>query len=100
MLNAPVFLRGPDWLTRISQCAIFAHTRAASHTDMNVYNAYLIDLDGHIVMRIDLACADDEAAKERAKHLAVGRHAQDRRIQAVALSGSAQARAGKNSSTG
>jgi hypothetical protein len=39
---------------------------------MNVYNAYLIDLDGHIVMRIDLACADDEAAKERAKHLVDG----------------------------
>lgn len=33
------------------------------------YRAYFIDLDGHIVRRIDILCDDDEAAKEQAQKL-------------------------------
>jgi len=33
---------------------------------MREYRAYLIGRDGHILHRVDLLCADDEAAKERA----------------------------------
>jgi hypothetical protein len=36
---------------------------------MQDYRAYMIGPDGHIERRIDLNCADDEAAKERAKQL-------------------------------
>ena len=39
---------------------------------MQGYRAYLIGPDGHIVKRVELVCADDEAAKERAKTLADG----------------------------
>jgi hypothetical protein len=38
------------------------------------YQAYVIREDGHIEQRIDLVCADDDAAKERAKSL-VNSHA-------------------------
>jgi hypothetical protein len=34
---------------------------------MQGYRAYLIGPDGHIVKRVELVCADDEAAKEQAK---------------------------------
>ena len=37
------------------------------------YRAYLIGSDGHIIHRVELECADDEAANERAK-LLVDRH--------------------------
>jgi hypothetical protein len=33
------------------------------------YSAYVIGEDGHIQQRIDIICADDEVAKERAKML-------------------------------
>jgi len=36
---------------------------------MSEYQAYVIGEDGHIKQRIDLICADDDAAKERAKLL-------------------------------
>jgi hypothetical protein len=36
---------------------------------MPEYRAYLIGKDGHIQHRIDLICADDDAAKERANML-------------------------------
>lgn len=36
------------------------------------YSAYLVGPDGHIQGRVDLICADDEAAKERAVQLANG----------------------------
>jgi hypothetical protein len=36
---------------------------------MPEYRAYLIGKDGHIRHRIDLICADDGAAKERADML-------------------------------
>ena len=39
---------------------------------MPEYRAYLIGPDGHIVRRIELVCADDEAAKEQAKALVNG----------------------------
>ena len=39
---------------------------------MQEYRAYLIGPDGHIVKRVELVCADDEAAKEQAKSLANG----------------------------
>jgi hypothetical protein len=39
---------------------------------MQDYYAYLLDPDGHIQMRVDLLCQDDEAAKERAKQLVDG----------------------------
>jgi hypothetical protein len=39
---------------------------------MNDYRVYLMGPDGHIVERIDLLCADDDAAKERAKQLVDG----------------------------
>jgi hypothetical protein len=36
------------------------------------YRAYVLGTDGHIQERIDLVCADDDAAKERAKALVDG----------------------------
>jgi hypothetical protein len=39
---------------------------------MQEYRAYLIGPDGHIQDRIELVCADDDAAKERAKALVDG----------------------------
>jgi hypothetical protein len=36
------------------------------------YRAYIIGPDGHIQQRIDLLCADDDAAKERARQLVNG----------------------------
>ena len=39
---------------------------------MNVYSTYPIDSAGHIVSRIDLVCADDDTAKERARQLVDG----------------------------
>ena len=39
---------------------------------MPEYRAYLIGPDGHIVERVELVCADDEAAKEQAKALVDG----------------------------
>jgi hypothetical protein len=42
-------------------------------SDMQEYRAYLKGHDGHIQSRIDLLCADDTAAKERAREL-VDRH--------------------------
>lgn len=36
------------------------------------YSAYLVGPDGHIQGRVDLICADDEAAKERAVQLVSG----------------------------
>jgi hypothetical protein len=40
--------------------------------DMLEYRAYLIGRDGHIVHRVDMLCADDDAAKERALLLVDG----------------------------
>lgn len=34
------------------------------------FTAYLFGLDGQIVQRVRLNCADEEAAKQRAQHLA------------------------------
>ena len=39
---------------------------------MQEYSAYIIGPDGHIQQRIDLLCADDNAAKEQARKLANG----------------------------
>jgi len=39
---------------------------------MQEYRAYIIGPDGHIQERIDLLCADDDAAKERAEQLLNG----------------------------
>ena len=39
---------------------------------MKEYRAYLIGPDGHIQQRIDILCADDNAARERAKQLVDG----------------------------
>lgn len=36
---------------------------------MREYQAYVLGEDGHIEQRIDLACADDDAARERAESL-------------------------------
>jgi hypothetical protein len=36
---------------------------------MQEYRAYVIGLDGHIELRVDLVCFDDDAAKERARQL-------------------------------
>ena len=51
---------------------------------MREYQAYVLGEDGHIKQRIDLVCADDDAAREQAASLADG-HAMelwqsDRRI--------------------
>lgn len=40
---------------------------------MSEYRAYLLGTDGHIQGRVDLDCADDSEAKERAKQLVDGR---------------------------
>jgi len=34
------------------------------------FRAYILGSDGHIERRVDLVCADEEAAKERARELA------------------------------
>jgi hypothetical protein len=39
---------------------------------MREYQAYVIGEDGHIEQRIDLTCADDDAARERAESLVDG----------------------------
>jgi hypothetical protein len=39
---------------------------------MQEYHAYVIGPDGHILQRIDLLCANDDAAKERASALVDG----------------------------
>jgi hypothetical protein len=39
---------------------------------MNDYRVYVVGADGHIVDRIDLLCADDDAAKEHARQLVDG----------------------------
>ena len=39
---------------------------------MQEYRAYLLGPDGHIQQRIDLLCADDDAAKEQARQLVNG----------------------------
>jgi hypothetical protein len=48
------------------------------------YETYLIGPDGHITMRVDLHCADEEAAKQTAKQLVNGNDVElwqrDRRI--------------------
>ena len=49
--------------------AIVARTGIA---EVNEYRAYLIGPDGHIQRRVDMLCADDNAAKERAKQLVDG----------------------------
>ena len=53
------------------------------------YRAYLLDQDGHIKLRVDLACEDEATAKERAKQLvqghAVERWQGDRRIKTFAV---------------
>ena len=40
---------------------------------MQEYRVYVIGPDGHVQDRIDLECADDDAAIERAKQLVDGR---------------------------
>jgi hypothetical protein len=51
---------------------------------MGQYRAYVIGDDGHIMMALDLLCADDHAAKEQALQLADGHDIElwqiDRRI--------------------
>jgi hypothetical protein len=49
--------------------AEFAGTGTAQ---VNDYRVYVIGPDGHILERIDLVCADDDAAKELAKRLVDG----------------------------
>ena len=39
---------------------------------MQEYRAYVVGSDGHVKLRVDLICADDDAAKERAKALVDG----------------------------
>jgi hypothetical protein len=39
---------------------------------MEEYRVYIIGPDGHVIQRIDLVCADDDAAKERARQLLNG----------------------------
>jgi hypothetical protein len=51
---------------------------------MQEYHAYIMGSDGHILKRINLFCANDETAKERAKQLVDGHDVElwqsDRRI--------------------
>jgi hypothetical protein len=44
------------------------HTAGA----MQGYYAYFLDPDGHIQLRVDLPCEDDEAAKEKVTQLVDG----------------------------
>ena len=39
---------------------------------MQEYRAYILGPDGHVRDRVDIVCADDETAKEKAKQLAGG----------------------------
>ena len=64
----------------------FALTRPRG-TKMQEYCAYIIGPDGHIVTRIDLTCADEDEAKERAVRLVDGQNVElwqgDRRIAEI-----------------
>lgn len=50
----------------------FATHRVRRVTPMQEYNAYVLDDEGHIVRRIDLLCADEATAKDRAAALVDG----------------------------
>jgi len=39
---------------------------------MKTYQAYILTFSGEVIQVISLACADEEAAKERAQHLVEG----------------------------
>ncbi len=56
----------------------------AGPAKVNEYRAYIIGPDGHVLRRVDLFCADDDAAKERARALVDGHDIElwqlDRRI--------------------
>jgi hypothetical protein len=39
---------------------------------MNEYSVYIIGSDGHIQQRVDVICANDDAAKEQARQLVDG----------------------------
>ena len=47
---------------------------------MKEYRAYLMGPDGHIKSRVDLICADEEAAKEHAKQLVDGHDVELRQL--------------------
>jgi hypothetical protein len=51
---------------------------------MQEYRAFILGPDGHIQSRVDVICANDEAAKEQAKQLVDGHDIElwqlDRRI--------------------
>ena len=53
---------------------------------MTGYRAYIIGLDGHFIRAIELACPDDDTAKEYAKQLVDGHDVElwqgDRKIEA------------------
>ncbi|MEA2951190.1 MAG: hypothetical protein QOJ96_710 [Alphaproteobacteria bacterium] len=57
---------------------------------MQHYRAYIMGRDGHILKSVDLFCENDQAAKEQARKLVVGRDVElwqlDRKIS-VFLSG-------------
>jgi hypothetical protein len=45
---------------------------SAMAEDLRHYRAWIMGWDGHITGALDLPCADDDAAKERAKQLVNG----------------------------
>jgi hypothetical protein len=49
--------------------ATFARTGPAKVSE---YRAYIMGSDGHVLRRVDLFCADDDTAKERARALVDG----------------------------
>jgi hypothetical protein len=40
------------------------------------YRVYVLDNDGQLTAAVDLACADDDRAREQANHLAEGQEVQ------------------------
>jgi hypothetical protein len=57
--------------------AVVAGTSAAEMTSyfteaMRDYRAFILGPDGHVIDRTDMFCANDEAAKKRAKQLVNG----------------------------
>ena len=69
--------RRMDIAKSYERVAVVAGTSAAEMTSyfteaMRDYRAFILGPDGHVIDRTDMFCANDEAAKKRAKQLVSG----------------------------
>ena len=70
----PSSLPGTKFLARAGTSAFNRfHSVRLDGAAMPEYHVYVIGEDGHIKLRIDLNCADDDLAKEQAKSVSIPR---------------------------